>query len=151
MCLWRPTGQVEWMYYRRSHGTPRIVFRCCFQDEFPTLRLTGTVIGHAGVRNAVRRSQHCAENRHREQQSGCRAVRQPWLFQPIAKTWENSWGGQPFPLSFDLPPPPQTVWKVSARAEKSVPLYRGDYEFSILTGGTFTFRTVSPIRINNGN
>ena len=41
-------------------------------------------------------------------------------------------------------PPPQTVLKVSARVEKSVPLYRGDYEFSILTGGTFTFKTVSP-------
>ena len=39
---------------------------------------------------------------------------------------------------------PQTVWKVSARAEKSVPHCRGDYEFSILTGGTFTFKTVSP-------
>ena len=47
--------------------------------------------------------------------------------------------------------PPQTVLKVSARAEKSVPLYRGGNEFSILTGGTFTFKTVSPIRINNGN
>ena len=41
-------------------------------------------------------------------------------------------------------PPPQTVLKVSARVEKSVPLYRGDNEFSILTGGTFTFKTVSP-------
>ena len=41
--------------------------------------------------------------------------------------------------------PPQTVLKVSARVEKSVPLYRGDNEFSILTGGTFTFKTVSPI------
>ena len=40
--------------------------------------------------------------------------------------------------------PPQTVWKVSARVVKSVPLYRGDNEFSILTGGTFTFKTVSP-------
>ena len=39
---------------------------------------------------------------------------------------------------------PQTVLKVSARVEKSVPLYRGDNEFSILTGGTFTFKTVSP-------
>ena len=39
---------------------------------------------------------------------------------------------------------PQTVRKVSARAEKSVHHYRGDYEFSILTGGTFTFKTVSP-------
>ena len=45
------------------------------------------------------------------------------------------------------PPPPthtQTVRKVSARAEKSVPHYRGDNGFSILTGGTFTFKTVSP-------
>ena len=41
-------------------------------------------------------------------------------------------------------PRPQTVLKVSARVEKSVPLYRGDNEFSILTGGTFTFKTVSP-------
>ena len=39
---------------------------------------------------------------------------------------------------------PQTVLKVSARVEKSVPHYRGDYEFSILGGGTFTFKTVSP-------
>ena len=39
---------------------------------------------------------------------------------------------------------PQTVWKVSARVVKSVPHYRGDYEFSILTGGTFTFKTVPP-------
>ena len=46
--------------------------------------------------------------------------------------------------SHQAPMPPQTVWKVSARVEKSVPLYRGDYEFSILTGGTFTFKTVSP-------
>ncbi len=45
-----------------------------------------------------------------------------------------------------LPVPPQTVLKVSARVEKSVPLYRGDNEFSILTGGTFTFKTVSPYR-----
>ena len=37
-----------------------------------------------------------------------------------------------------------TVLKVSARVEKSVPHYRGDYEFSILAGGTFTFKTVSP-------
>ena len=42
--------------------------------------------------------------------------------------------------------PPQTVLKVSARVEKSVPHYRGDYEFSILGGGTFTFKTVSPSR-----
>ena len=40
--------------------------------------------------------------------------------------------------------PPQTVLKVSARVEKSVPHYRGDNEFSILAGGTFTFKTVSP-------
>ena len=40
--------------------------------------------------------------------------------------------------------PPQTVRKVSARAEKSVPHYRGDNGFSILTGGTFIFKTVSP-------
>ena len=40
--------------------------------------------------------------------------------------------------------PPQTVRKVSARAEKSVPHYRGDNGFSILTEGTFTFKTVSP-------
>ena len=39
--------------------------------------------------------------------------------------------------------PPQTVLKVSARVEKSVPHYRGDNEFSILAGGTFTFKTVS--------
>ena len=26
-----------------------------------------------------------------------------------------------------------------------MPLYRGDNEFSILTGGTFTFKTVSPL------
>ena len=39
---------------------------------------------------------------------------------------------------------PQTVWKVSARVVKSVPLYRGDNEFSILGGGTFTLKTVSP-------
>ena len=39
---------------------------------------------------------------------------------------------------------PQTVWKVSARAEKSVPHYRGDNGFSILSWGTFTFKTVSP-------
>ena len=38
--------------------------------------------------------------------------------------------------------PLQTVLKVSAIVEKSVPLYRGDNEFSILTGGTFTFKTV---------
>ena len=38
----------------------------------------------------------------------------------------------------------QTVWKVSARVEKSVPHYRGDNGFSILGGGTFTFQTVSP-------
>ena len=37
---------------------------------------------------------------------------------------------------------PQT--KVSARVEKSVPLYRGDNEFSILAEGTFTFKAVSP-------
>lgn len=59
-------------------------------------------------------------------------------------------GDQPFPLSFDLTSPPQTVLKVSARVEKSVPLYRGDNEFSILTGGTFTFKTVSPIRNDTG-
>jgi len=40
---------------------------------------------------------------------------------------------------------PQTVLKVSARVEKSVPLYRGGKEFSILTGSTFTFKTVSPL------
>ena len=40
--------------------------------------------------------------------------------------------------------PPQTVLKVSTRAEKSVPHYRGDNGFSILTGGTFTFKTVFP-------
>jgi|GEM_PF-6514617 len=45
-----------------------------------------------------------------------------------------------YPPSF----PPQTVLKVSARAEKSVPHYRGDNEFSILGGGIFTFKTVSP-------
>ena len=40
--------------------------------------------------------------------------------------------------------PPQTVWKVSTRAEKSVPHYRGDNKFSILGGGNYTFKTVSP-------
>ena len=34
--------------------------------------------------------------------------------------------------------------KLSARAEKSVPLYRGDNDFSILTGGTLTFRQSPP-------
>ena len=47
------------------------------------------------------------------------------------------------PHQFTLPPP-HTVLKVPARVEKSVPHYRGDYEFSILGGGTFTFKTVSP-------
>ena len=47
--------------------------------------------------------------------------------------------------------PPQTVLKVSARVEKSVPPYRGGNEFSILGDGNYTFKTVSPIRINNGN
>ena len=43
------------------------------------------------------------------------------------------------------PPSPQkNVLKVSARVEKNVPHYRGDNEFSILTGGTFTFKTVFP-------
>ena len=46
--------------------------------------------------------------------------------------------------------PPQTVLKVSARVEKSVPHYRGDNEFSILAGGTFTFKTVSPVQICSG-
>ena len=41
-------------------------------------------------------------------------------------------------------PPPQTVLKVSARAEKSVPLYRGDNEFTILGDSNYTFKTVSP-------
>ena len=39
---------------------------------------------------------------------------------------------------------PQTVLKVSARVEKYVPHYWSNNEFSILTGGTFTFKTVSP-------
>ena len=43
------------------------------------------------------------------------------------------------------PPSPQkNVLKVSARVEKNVPHYRGDNEFSILTGCTFTFKTVFP-------
>ena len=42
---------------------------------------------------------------------------------------------------------PQTARKVSARVERYVPHYRGDYEFSILTGDTFTFKTVSPLSL----
>ena len=39
----------------------------------------------------------------------------------------------------------RTVFKVSARVEKSVHhLYRGDNEFSILGGGNYTFKTGSP-------
>ena len=38
----------------------------------------------------------------------------------------------------------RTVFKVSARVEKSVHLYRGDNEFSILGGGNYTFKTVAP-------
>ena len=41
--------------------------------------------------------------------------------------------------------PLHTALKVPAGAEKSVPLYKGGNEFSILTGDTFTFKTVSPI------
>lgn len=47
-------------------------------------------------------------------------------------------------FSFMWKPTTQTVWKVSARAEKSVPHYRGDNGFSILSWGTFTFKTVFP-------
>ena len=62
----------------------------------------------------------------------------PWkLFWIVESTWKSA-------IRHFLPP--QTVWKVSARVEKSVPHYRGDNEFSILTGGTFTFKTVSPYR-----
>ena len=39
--------------------------------------------------------------------------------------------------------PFQTVLKVSARVERYVPHYWGDYEFSILGGGNYTFKTVS--------
>ena len=46
--------------------------------------------------------------------------------------------------SFTHQASPQTVLKVSARVEKSVPLYRGDNEFSILAVGNFTFKAVSP-------
>ena len=38
--------------------------------------------------------------------------------------------------------PPHTVLEVSARVKKSVPLYKGDNEFSILEGGNYTFKTV---------
>ena len=48
-------------------------------------------------------------------------------------------------------PSPQTVLKVSARVEKYVPHYRGDDEFSILTGGIFTFKTVSPVNSNGAS
>ena len=40
--------------------------------------------------------------------------------------------------------PPHTVLEVSARVKKSVPLYKGDNEFSILEGGNYAFKTVSP-------
>ena len=40
-------------------------------------------------------------------------------------------------------PPDYLILKVSARAEKYVPPYRGDNEFSILGGGNYTFKTVS--------
>ena len=53
------------------------------------------------------------------------------------------------PHQLTLPPLPkslpQTVLKVPARAEKSVPLYRGDNEFTILGDGNYTFKTVSLI------
>lgn len=39
---------------------------------------------------------------------------------------------------------PHTVLEVSARVKKSVPLYKGDNEFSILEGGNYAFKTVSP-------
>ena len=40
---------------------------------------------------------------------------------------------------------PPRLSEKSRREQKSLyPNYRGDYEFSILTGGTFTFKTVSP-------
>ena len=57
-------------------------------------------------------------------------------------------------MTFKTVSPTQTVLKVAARVdevvalmksvEKSVPLYRGDNEFSILSGDIFTFKTVSP-------
>ena len=40
---------------------------------------------------------------------------------------------------------PPRLSEKSRREQKSLyPNYRGDYEFSILTGGSFTFKTVSP-------
>ena len=41
-------------------------------------------------------------------------------------------------------PPHTDCLKSLDESWKSVPLYRGGNEFSILTGGTFTFKTVSP-------
>ena len=40
--------------------------------------------------------------------------------------------------------PPHTVLEVLARVKKSVPLYKGDNEFSILEGDNYAFKTVSP-------
>ena len=47
------------------------------------------------------------------------------------------------------PPRLDLILKVSARVEKYVPPYRGDNGFSILTGGTFTFKTVSPLVVTD--
>ena len=41
--------------------------------------------------------------------------------------------------------PPQTVRKVLARLKYSVPLYKAESGFSILTEECLTFRTTSPV------
>ena len=51
--------------------------------------------------------------------------------------------------TFNLCGAPPRLSEKSRRELKSLyPLYRGDNEFSILTGGTFTFKTVSPYSSN---
>ena len=68
----------------------------------------------------------------------------PW----IVFTFFKEWAFLGFKASsFTHWASPQTVWKVSARVEKSVPIYRGDNEFSILTGGYFYFIRQSPPRM----
>ena len=42
------------------------------------------------------------------------------------------------------PPPPDCLKSLGESRKVCTPLYRGDNGFSILTGGTFTFKTVSP-------
>ena len=72
---------------------------------------------------------------------GPHSAHEPRTATPLRRPLPASHAQMMFPPD---PYPPQTVRKVLARLKYSVPIYKAESGFSILTEECLTFRTISP-------